>query len=103
MSRAFAAAVLPAFFRSGSFRPRAVALLIGAHILIIGLLVFVGMVFVENFDSAVRNRNTLNDSFERRWQIEHILSTMQDTETGQRGYVITGKPEFLEPYANAMA
>lgn len=27
-----------------------------------------------------------------------MLSTLQDAETGERGYVITGAPEFLEPY-----
>lgn len=31
-------------------------------------------------------------------QLEQILSEMKDVETGQRGFVITGKGEFLEPY-----
>lgn len=29
---------------------------------------------------------------------EHILSVMQDIETGQRGYIITGEERYLEPY-----
>ncbi|MEJ1959785.1 MAG: CHASE3 domain-containing protein [Nitrosomonadales bacterium] len=30
--------------------------------------------------------------------LERVLSTMKDTETGQRGYVITGEDRYLEPY-----
>jgi signal transduction histidine kinase/ActR/RegA family two-component response regulator len=30
--------------------------------------------------------------------LEDTLSAMQDMETGQRGFVITGNPSFLEPY-----
>jgi signal transduction histidine kinase/DNA-binding response OmpR family regulator/CHASE3 domain sensor protein len=32
-----------------------------------------------------------------------VLSTMKDAETGQRGFVITGNPEYLEPYEGAAA
>jgi CHASE3 domain sensor protein len=38
--------------------------------------------------------------------IEHLdglLSTMKDAETGERGYLITGRQEFLEPYDAALA
>ena len=30
-----------------------------------------------------------------------LLSTLQDAETGQRGYVITGEERYLEPYNSA--
>jgi PAS domain S-box-containing protein len=30
--------------------------------------------------------------------LQSVLSTLQDAETGERGYVITGNQEFLEPY-----
>jgi len=32
---------------------------------------------------------------------EAILSLLKDAETGQRGYLITGEPRYLEPYNNA--
>lgn len=32
---------------------------------------------------------------------EKILSLLKDAETGQRGYLITGEPRYLEPYNNA--
>jgi PAS domain S-box-containing protein len=37
-------------------------------------------------------------SYEARAELELLLSLHQDLETGQRGYNLTGNPEFLEPY-----
>jgi methyl-accepting chemotaxis protein len=34
-------------------------------------------------------------------QIEALLSTMNDAETGQRGFLITGKQGYLQPYEGA--
>src|SRR5262245_28384350 len=34
-------------------------------------------------------------------QIEVVLSTMKDAETGQRGFSLTGVDQFLEPYTAA--
>src|SRR5215210_4264792 len=35
-------------------------------------------------------------------QLEAILSTVKDAETGQRGYLITGELAYLEPYQSAV-
>ncbi|MBT0668019.1 CHASE3 domain-containing protein [Novosphingobium profundi] len=40
---------------------------------------------------------------DRRALIQSVLSAHQDIETGSRGYVITGKETFLEPYHRAFA
>ena len=34
-------------------------------------------------------------------QVEIIMGSAKDAETGERGYLITGDPAFLEPYNNA--
>ena len=36
----------------------------------------------------------------RRYQadLDHLLATVGDAETGQRGYLLTGDPNYLEPY-----
>ncbi|QCP50807.1 PAS domain S-box protein [Trinickia violacea] len=34
--------------------------------------------------------------------LEQVLSLAKDMETGQRGYVITGRPSYLEPYTAAL-
>jgi methyl-accepting chemotaxis protein len=36
-------------------------------------------------------------------QLTQVLSNLQDAETGQRGYVITGVESYLAPYANGIA
>jgi PAS domain S-box-containing protein len=33
--------------------------------------------------------------------VDEILSAMKDAETGQRGYLLTGDPQYLEPYQTA--
>ena len=33
--------------------------------------------------------------------LEHILSTLKDAETGQRGFILTGEDRYLEPYEAA--
>ena len=43
----------------------------------------------------------MNRSYETRLQIERVFSLLQDAETGQRGYIITGDERFLEPYSHA--
>jgi CheY-like chemotaxis protein/signal transduction histidine kinase/CHASE3 domain sensor protein len=34
--------------------------------------------------------------------LQELLSTAQDAETGQRGYLLTGNDKYLEPYQNAV-
>ncbi|WP_298740015.1 response regulator [uncultured Chitinophaga sp.] len=35
-------------------------------------------------------------------KLENTISILKDAETGQRGFLISGKPEFLEPYTGAL-
>jgi signal transduction histidine kinase/CheY-like chemotaxis protein/CHASE3 domain sensor protein len=35
--------------------------------------------------------------------LDELLSTVQDAETGQRGYLLTGKETYLAPYEDALA
>jgi PAS domain S-box-containing protein len=49
-------------------------------------------------DDTRRVRHTLAV----REQTEALLSWMKDAETGQRGYIITGDPGYLAPYAQAV-
>jgi CheY-like chemotaxis protein/signal transduction histidine kinase len=34
-------------------------------------------------------------------QVQGLLSTLKDAETGQRGYLLTGRDNYLEPFVNA--
>jgi methyl-accepting chemotaxis protein len=35
--------------------------------------------------------------------VSRLLSSLQDTETGERGYIITGQENYLEPYTTGIA
>src|SRR5205809_6619074 len=47
-------------------------------------------------NEAARAQETLR-------QLQRVVTTMLDAETGMRGYVISGQEQFLEPYTNALA
>jgi PAS domain S-box-containing protein len=47
-------------------------------------------------------RRELDASYATRTAIQETFSLLQDAQTGQRGYVITGDPAFLQPYRRAV-
>lgn len=80
-------------------RSRAPAVVAG--ILIPLLLLFAGWELISEFRSNRAVRAEIDRSYETRAQIQRVFSLLQDAETGQRGYVITGDERFLEPYDRA--
>jgi len=68
------------------------------------LLFFVASGFV-----AYRNVEMLRSNSEKIWHshdvlvaIDELMSTTQDAETGQRGYLLTGNDRYLQPYQAAV-
>lgn len=72
-----------------------------AGALIAVLLAMTGVELYREFSSAGRLREAVRQSYETRSSIQSVFSLLQDAETGQRGYVITGNPRYLEPYEAA--
>lgn len=52
----------------------------------------------REFSEEAELRAVLEESNRVNFEIQRLFSTMQDAEVGQRGYIITGNPKFLEPY-----
>lgn len=75
---------------------------IAAAILVPLLLALVGWELASEFRSNREVRAEIDRSYETRSQIQRVFSLLQDAETGQRGYVITGDERFLQPYDNAL-
>ncbi|CAG5016630.1 Sensor histidine kinase RcsC [Dyadobacter sp. CECT 9275] len=46
----------------------------------------------------IKNSELVNHTHEVLLEAENIMSHLKDAETGQRGYLITMNPSFLEPY-----
>lgn len=40
-------------------------------------------------------------TFQVKEKLDFVLSRIKDAETGQRGYLLTGEPEFLEPFTGS--
>ena len=68
--------------------------------LIITALVAVMIVAVNewSFQRSVKSRAVLTQNTATREQINNLLQRLTDAETGQRGYFLTGRLEYLEPY-----
>ncbi|GEM_PF-3110894 len=53
--------------------------------------------------AAYQSLQTLRASHGVRYALSQLLSTLQDAETGQRGFLLTGKDSYLEPFLAAEA
>ncbi|HEV2081050.1 MAG TPA: CHASE3 domain-containing protein [Brevundimonas sp.] len=66
------------------------------------LLILAGVELRREFDGAARLRAEVARSYDTRSRIQSVFSLLQDAETGQRGFIITGDERFLEPYDRAL-
>ncbi len=73
--------------------------------LAIGLLglIVVATLSYNNTSKLMTTSRWVNHTHQVLEAREQILSLIKDAETGQRGYLITGEPRYLEPYNNALA
>lgn len=58
------------------------------------------------YNTSPRNQKTRNSIFQTRSEIialQGLLTTVQDAETGQRGFLLTDDESYLEPYNRATA
>jgi PAS domain S-box-containing protein len=74
-----------------------------AVILVAVLMIAAGLQFSRDAQRGRELREAVNRSYETRSQMQAVFSTLQDAETGQRGFVITQSPAFLQPYRTAVA
>lgn len=67
-------------------------------IVVLTLLGITGLELSREFARSHQLRAEVYESYETRLQIANVLSLLIDAETGTRGYVLTGNPQYLEPY-----
>ena len=70
--------------------------------LVLAILVASAVELRREFGGAARLRAEVGRSYDTRSRIQSVFSLMQDAETGQRGFIITGDERFLEPYDRAL-
>ncbi|MCB9584847.1 MAG: CHASE3 domain-containing protein [Polyangiaceae bacterium] len=66
------------------------------------VVLVVGGVTAINMSNARERSLIVQESHERLQALDNLLQVLLDAETGQRGYLITGEKEYLEPYSAAL-
>lgn len=66
------------------------------------ILLVIGAVAYRSTNGLISNAERVTHTYEVLDNLQAVLSLMQDTETGGRGYIITGADRYLEPYQNAV-
>lgn len=69
--------------------------------LMLVLLLAIGFVAYRSSTEFIASSVQVVHSREVRGSLQRILSLVEEIETGQRGYIITGESSFLEPYQRA--
>jgi PAS domain S-box-containing protein len=67
-----------------------------------GILITVA-VCVQGISTLYRAQERVSHVQEVRLSVERALSFAKDAETGQRGFLLTGDAQYLEPYRTALA
>ncbi len=70
---------------------------------IVGAVVITGGVGGCSVWRVYDNERLVSHTYEVKAALSSLLSAMTDAETGQRGFLITGDPAYLEPYQRGTA
>ena len=65
------------------------------------LLAGIGAVMVQKVSTVNQNQKWVSHTYQVLGGLSTVLSSLKDAETGQRGYLITGKDDYLQPYLDA--
>lgn len=70
---------------------------------VVFLLVLISTIVSDVTTNALENsRNLVAKSYQVKESLVELEKTLVDAETGQRGFIFSGKEEFLEPYNQAI-
>jgi signal transduction histidine kinase/ActR/RegA family two-component response regulator len=70
-------------------------------VVVFSLLVATMAALVVLFDRQTRDAAAVQHTLVVQTHLSRVLSLLQDAETGQRGYLLTGTPAYLEPFTSA--
>src|SRR5688572_21719246 len=74
---------------------------LGATIIII-IMICLGAITYNMFEDNSENQRSVQNTYEIIGLGKELLSIVKDAETSTRGYVISGKEEFLEPFYTSL-
>src|SRR5215203_320768 len=75
----------------------------GIFILTAVILVGLSALLYQQIHSLLESQKALNRTAELKLKLEQLLGSLIDTETAQRGFLLTEDSLFLDPYRGAYA
>lgn len=76
---------------------------LGAGFALSALVVVVVAVFgYQNTQRLIENNHLVTHTHDVRRTLNELADLLKDTQNGQRGFALTGDPEFLQPYTDAL-
>ena len=70
--------------------------------LLVAALLIDAALTLHNIREVATSVQWVSHTHEVLGQLEQVISTLKDAETGQRGYLLTGERPYLEPYEQAV-
>lgn len=74
--------------------------LYGGYAIVLGLMAIISVVIYSSIHSLVDSSKWVSHTYEVIRTAETVGAAMVDMETGQRGFMVAGKDEYLEPFNN---
>lgn len=71
-------------------------------VLALGIMTGIAVYSYRSIDLFVERSERVDHTYKVLLSIDRLLSDLQDAETGERGFIITGIPSYLMPYQNAI-
>jgi signal transduction histidine kinase/DNA-binding response OmpR family regulator/CHASE3 domain sensor protein len=82
--------------------PLPLATIIGLGVSVLAVL-FIALFSYRSLTNRAESAARVTENLEILEQLEAVLSTLKDAETGQRGFLLTGNENYLDPFNEAKA
>lgn len=89
--------------RSARFAPPLPVSTMASFVVAVLAVVLIAYFSYSSLQSRAQAASLVSRTFELVGQLQGLLSSVKDAETGQRGYLLTGSEQYLEPFNTAKA
>src|SRR4051812_19979749 len=89
--------------RSARFAPPLPVSTMASFVVAVLAVVLIAYFSYSSLQSRAQAAALVSRTFELVGQLQGLLSSVKDAETGQRGYLLTGSEQYLEPFNTAKA
>src|SRR3954453_22374232 len=73
-----------------------------AFVVVVAALILIGVASYLGTNRLIETGRRVEQSHQVLQGLDALMLALKDAETGQRGYLLTGKEEYLAPYSEAL-